>query len=171
MRPRVFPAEDASSGAPPPGGCASFNEAAGIPRGRPTKSARVRSRSWSFNEAAGIPRGRHGHDGEDSPTASGFNEAAGIPRGRLLAVVPERREPLLHASMRPRVFPAEDSILDDEPDHAPFASMRPRVFPAEDVPEAVPRTWQVARFNEAAGIPRGRLEGRYRMAAGGEGLQ
>ena len=59
--------------------------------------------------------------------------------------------------MRPRVFPAEDAMT------RPFlsrqrreASMRPRVFPAEDSTMALKRTpWP--RFNEAAGIPRGRL--------------
>ena len=35
--------------------------------------------------------------------------------------------------------------------------MRPRVFPAEDVVLRVLRDLEVAGFNEAAGIPRGRL--------------
>ena len=35
--------------------------------------------------------------------------------------------------MRPRVFPAEDSIIVVGLRHRPAASMRPRVFPAEDV--------------------------------------
>ena len=35
-----------------------------------------------------------------------FNEAAGIPRGRLASDRAIR--PIRHASMRPRVFPAED---------------------------------------------------------------
>ena len=34
--------------------------------------------------------------------------------------------------------------------------MRPRVFPAEDACMAAPATAPWARFNEAAGIPRGR---------------
>ena len=34
MRPRVFPAEDARQQVEIPSGCAGFNEAAGIPRGR-----------------------------------------------------------------------------------------------------------------------------------------
>ena len=59
MRPRVFPAEDPVDGVPLPRSDAGFNEAAGIPRGRPTP----RRRTWMrrihrFNEAAGIPRGR-----------------------------------------------------------------------------------------------------------------
>ena len=61
----------------------------------------------------------------------GFNEAAGIPRGRLVALA--ARHARSRASMRPRVFPAEDGLQ--------------RVSPAERRP----------RFNEAAGIPRGRL--------------
>ena len=43
------------------------------------------------------------------------------------------------------------------------ASMRPRVFPAEDPRPHPPAEWTVpTRFNEAAGIPRGRqsAEGR-----------
>ena len=67
----------------------------------------------------------------DASLASSFNEAAGIPRGRRW---PGRRPPARQAcaSMRPRVFPAEDHA-----DHLPVggaggASMRPRVFPAED---------------------------------------
>ena len=36
------------------------------------------------------------------------------------------------ASMRPRVFPAEDGYAKPEDIAEPVASMRPRVFPAED---------------------------------------
>ena len=36
------------------------------------------------------------------------------------------------ASMRPRVFPAEDRRQDASSDRQAVASMRPRVFPAED---------------------------------------
>ena len=61
-----------------------------------------------------------------------FNEAAGIPRGRLGG---RRQSAPWHpgASMRPRVFPAEDALRRAAPmrDGMP-ASMRPRVFPAED---------------------------------------
>ena len=59
--------------------------------------------------------------------------------------------------MRPRVFPAEDIDGVDVRSVQRDASMRPRVFPAED------RSWRrgeppcAPRFNEAAGIPRGRL--------------
>ena len=63
------------------------------------------------------------------------------------------------ASMRPRVFPAEDGEADG-PRHDPVgASMRPRVFPAEDATFDVPTGSMLpAGFNEAAGIPRGRPE-------------
>ena len=61
------------------------------------------------------------------------------------------------ASMRPRVFPAEDAerglglfVHDAE------ASMRPRVFPAEDSGGGSPTRRPPRCFNEAAGIPRGR---------------
>ena len=83
MRPRVFPAEDrldtVPAATPPPG----FNEAAGIPRGRPNGWGCCSKAPESFNEAAGIPRGR--------------------PRS--LGGLGSDRRP---ASMRPRVFPAED---------------------------------------------------------------
>ena len=39
----------------------------------------------------------------------------------------------------------------------PRASMRPRVFPAEDSRNPARRLRLHPRFNEAAGIPRGRL--------------
>ena len=62
----------------------------------------------------------------------------GIPRGRH---APSRHTGMqcVLASMRPRVFPAED----DDGNmslyaHIPRASMRPRVFPAEDVSSSFP---------------------------------
>ena len=84
------------------------------------------------------------------------------------------------ASMRPRVFPAEDVVDGDFIEVQRRASMRPRVFPAEDrddgprrgsgsvrfneagySPRKTDRTRcgsrRRSRFNEAAGIPRGRL--------------
>ena len=59
MRPRVFPAED-------DGGVVSPN-----------------CIDYSFNEAAGIPRGRRWQERWGLLWSPGFNEAAGIPRGRL----------------------------------------------------------------------------------------
>ena len=94
MRPRVFPAEDPGDGwsAVDPPSC--FNEAAGIPRGRPHGAFREHGRPLCFNEAAGIPRGR----------LPGNSRAGGHDA----------------ASMRPRVFPAEDTFdgraLDTPPD-------------------------------------------------------
>ena len=60
------------------------------------------------------------------------------------------------ASMRPRVFPAEDGHCRVCQGTGTLASMRPRVFPAEDLMTGRPPTWRTQRFNEAAGIPRGR---------------
>ncbi len=182
MRPRVFPAED-TSGASRGSAAhrAGFNEAAGIPRGRRVRArlvavdchaASMRPRvfpaedtswhraaireHWGFNEAAGIPRGRHTMRLMGKITSSRFNEAAGIPRGRQ-GPRPRGARAVCPASMRPRVFPAEDSSacsgatafcgcfneaagiprgrLDAVPDAwhpGGVASMRPRVFPAED---------------------------------------
>ena len=71
---------------------------------------------------------------------------------------PLEHEPeVAEASMRPRVFPAEDAGDVDLSTYFDDASMRPRVFPAED---SAIRRWQptpARGFNEAAGIPRGRL--------------
>ena len=62
MRPRVFPAENISTDREPVHTPPSFNEAAGIPRGKPaTSSSRPRS-TIGFNEAAGIPRGKRDGD-------------------------------------------------------------------------------------------------------------
>ena len=57
--------------------------------------------------------------------------------------------------MRPRVFPAEDPRHIRTIPQEPNASMRPRVFPAEDSPPPGDAR-SPPRFNEAAGIPRGR---------------
>ena len=69
---------------------------------------------------------------------------------------------VLPASMRPRVFPAED-LLGPRQFALEYrgASMRPRVFPAEDLDRLRPVPVGLRRFNEAAGIPRGRLRGRH----------
>ena len=62
-----------------------------------------------------------------------------------------------HASMRPRVFPAEDTPGVGGAAREVQASMRPRVFPAEDPRGGRARRDRTWCFNEAAGIPRGRL--------------
>ena len=85
MRPRVFPAEDSVAVLTPSGDTSSFNEAAGIPRGRHVLRPSWRSADPRFNEAAGIPRGR--------PTRLRAGPIASS------------------ASMRPRVFPAEDTSV------------------------------------------------------------
>ena len=59
--------------------------------------------------------------------------------------------------MRPRVFPAEDSYAPSVTSARLPASMRPRVFPAEDAMRVLPIRRGLRSFNEAAGIPRGRL--------------
>ena len=106
MRPRVFPAEDATPATFTRSRTTSFNEAAGIPRGRramerrpdrrddasmrprvfPAEDAQAsggrRSGIPGFNEAAGIPRGRQTIPFQIHGSADRFNEAAGIPRGR-----------------------------------------------------------------------------------------
>ena len=158
MRPRVFPAEDSTTGTARPAPSSRFNEAAGIPRGRrmfaPVEladfaAASMRPRVFPAEDPGGFGwrcRGRLASmrprvfPAEDAasrrwPAAhpGRFNEAAGIPRGRRLLRDQERAH--LAASMRPRVFPAED-IRNLEP--LPLvvrASMRPRVFPAEDLVE------------------------------------
>ena len=99
---------------------------------------------------------------EDAPlyrvvTSGCFNEAAGIPRGRLRHF--RRPSAGSDASMRPRVFPAEDlGYAARSMPTVANASMRPRVFPAEDAAHSwsCERVRAHLRFNEAAGIPRGR---------------
>ena len=65
--------------------------------------------------------------------------------------------PIRNASMRPRVFPAEDAPAQFYMVTISKASMRPRVFPAEDGDVSGIDGGTGIRFNEAAGIPRGRL--------------
>ena len=180
MRPRVFPAEDPFCRRGRRSVVRGFNEAAGIPRGRRAWHGSSRRHPARFNEAAGIPRGRRRWLSSCGQTATSFNEAAGIPRGRLpkrlqarvqfrIASMRPRVFPAedtdgrpaagrrVDASMRPRVFPAEDlNEAASPPSVNEKASMRPRVFPAEDPPGAQSRYGPNRRFNEAAGIPRGR---------------
>ena len=83
MRPRVFPAEDSGSVSTSKRARSSFNEAAGIPRGRLGDMLEVLE---ELGLASMRPRV---FPAEDSPPCSScpkaltrFNEAAGIPRGR-----------------------------------------------------------------------------------------
>ena len=132
MRPRVFPADDHRGWSSAMQGGQSFNEAAGIPRGRP-RSSRRRSpkRVWRFNEAAGIPRGR-----QAEREANNERVAIASMRPRVFPAEDSGGEIVidsrLDASMRPRVFPAEDVVWDGDRVVVDDASMRPRVFPAED---------------------------------------
>ena len=69
--------------------------------------------------------------------------------------------------MRPRVFPAEDVVDQVRGAGADErASMRPRVFPAEDIFFFGPQDTADYGFNEAAGIPRGRLSPGIPASAG-----
>ena len=133
MRPRVFPAEDEMLLTIVGDNVERFNEAAGIPRGRRAILPYACQNGPCFNEAAGIPRGR---------PARGDVESAGAA-----------------ASMRPRVFPAEDARRPERMRDENRASMRPRVFPAEDDSRNSPSKRRLkSGFNEAAGIPRGRRQ-------------
>ena len=132
MRPRVFPAEDDSEQPRIGVQYVGFNEAAGIPRGRPipprpprlhVPGASMRPRVFPAEDASAAQ--------DTHRQRAGFNEAAGIPRGR------RGRMPM--------------------PGCLAVASMRPRVFPAEDVKHGSMYLQRVSGFNEAAGIPRGRL--------------
>ena len=109
MRPRVFPAEDDAVTPSPGSGNPGFNEAAGIPRGRPVVHG-----WWERDNHRASMRPRV------FPAEDVGRHADGVCR-RV-------------ASMRPRVFPAEDEPPVAVPTVPPVASMRPRVFPAEDSP-------------------------------------
>ena len=156
MRPRVFPAEDSSVSKPP------YVE---------LRSASMRPRVFPAEDSAGATSARR----VPAPTV-GFNEAAGIPRGRqtVTNVVHWRCR---RASMRPRVFPAEDTHGRGSTGASRIrdASMRPRVFPAEDMTARRPRHEDVdvrpTRFNEAAGIPRGRHQVMFRSCRRSQGRQ
>ena len=82
-----------------------------------------------------------------------------------------RARMLAAASMRPRVFPAEDASVPGGVHARASASMRPRVFPAEDAPAMAQTSRPTERFNEAAGIPRGRLVSAISAQVSGPPLQ
>ena len=148
MRPRVFPAEDAASGAAAVATC--FVSASMRPRVFPAEDGKIfRDRvadigqsTLRFNEAAGIPRGRR-CSRRDRRSSAGrstrqcFNEAAGIPRGR---------DPY-----------AGDAGSICELVRVSFneAAGIPRGRPHGAIGCFTPRS-RSTRFNEAAGIPRGR---------------
>ena len=156
----------------------SFNEAAGIPRGRRRGPRSPRHPHVGFNEAAGIPRGRHtlteddfvrgwasmrprvfpaedsNRENHDERLHLRFNEAAGIPRGRHGSSVTMGRSSsrFNEAAGIPRGRRAQRA----RDGRRRRASMRPRVFPAEDRCRRCSCGSSQTRFNEAAGIPRGR---------------
>ena len=108
MRPRVFPAEDANRQPVP--SCLQLRASMRprvFPAEDPVRPSRPGAQSRRFNEAAGIPRGRRAARDARGDYSGGFNEAAGIPRGRR-ALCDGEAEQARRASMRPRVFPAED---------------------------------------------------------------
>ena len=84
MRPRVFPAEDAAGDGDLDHPGRSFNEAAGIPRGRPPRLFAAEPRRGQL--ASMRPRVFPAEDALPSKRkvkrTKSFNEAAGIPRGR-----------------------------------------------------------------------------------------
>ena len=144
MRPRVFPAEDANRADIEGKIVVGFNEAAGIPRGRHLSVLHYISiSSVGFNEAAGIPRGRPGNRRFWPVRIIASMRPRVFPAED--PTLPHRATRSLPASMRPRVFPAEDAREHHFGIRVPPASMRPRVFPAEDAgPPAARRGWQAA---------------------------
>ena len=108
MRPRVFPAEDELA---PRGLCIDAHLASMRPRVFPAEDPGMRRRipapTTSFNEAAGIPRGRLRFRDRFRRRYGASMRPRVFPAED--AVQRNLVEPLRHASMRPRVFPAEDS--------------------------------------------------------------
>ena len=131
MRPRVFPAEDCEGEFPEMSEQSRFNEAAGIPRGRPATDAPGPLGGIRFNEAAGIPRGRLFGDITTDQTDTASMRPRVFPAED--QQVHRRNGGGKGASMRPRVFPAEDLSVGFGEGSVDEASMRPRVFPAEDI--------------------------------------
>ena len=109
MRPRVFPAED----------LVIFGETAD-------------QYPQSFNEAAGIPRGRPPRGGGDPGVLVKASMRPRVFPAEDLERDGAGHSEIVQASMRPRVFPAEDAQTDGARGRHGSASMRPRVFPAED---------------------------------------
>ena len=90
MRPRVFPAENAD-----------LNTHLGL-EGEASMRPRVFPAENSGNSQAPAPAARR----------TSFNEAAGIPRGKRHRPAFLYCRPVVLASMRPRVFPAENSHVE-----------------------------------------------------------
>ena len=155
MRPRLFTAEDGAAWQCVCRTVRRFNEAAAIHRGRRRRrSVSPRPRDC-FNEAAAIHRGRRGRRRSRFARQPRFNEAAAIHRGRRGRSRPARME-VWSASMRPRLFTAEDQRAARRGGVDDRASMRPRLFTAEDLNDRRGNLTLEYSFNEAAAIHRGR---------------
>ena len=89
MRPRVFPAEDFRAAWDWFEKPSSFNEAAGIPRGRPRHLRTRPHRRLASMRPRVFPAEDVRRHGGCVRRGSRFNEAAGIPRGRPAAARPE----------------------------------------------------------------------------------
>ena len=154
MRPRVFPAEDVRRVASREGRRpASMRPRVFPAEDRPSRESPCCSRVC-FNEAAGIPRGRPRRGGERLVIITASMRRAYSPRKT--ASVGAQDSGARRASMRPRVFPAEDLIGVALRLRRHVASMRPRVFPADVTSRPGQQRQGSSGFNEAAGIPRGR---------------
>ena len=107
MRPRVFPAEDRVVGIVAVDELAASMRPRVFPAEDSRFGSRLRSAATSFNEAAGIPRGRPSPRAESSAPAAGASM-----RPRVFPAEDSRSGSAIarstRASMRPRVFPAED---------------------------------------------------------------
>ena len=162
MRPRVFPAEDSgfSRKLDAQGAFWGFNEAAGIPRGRPRTHPGQTWGRLSDGRASMRPRVFPAEDvakvqgcASCTRSRSRFNEAAGIPRGRLPSASLSAFATLVRLRFNEAAGIPRGRLL-QTPEGGPGALM--------------------LRFNEAAGIPRGRLLGGVPVAMpvdGSGGLQ
>ena len=110
MRPRVFPAENAFNTNPAARMRSRFNEAAGIPRGKPAHRTRTAAIATASMRPRVFPAENIRLHNPVFGVQPRFNEAAGIPRGKR-TVKSFQRAGLREASMRPRVFPAENGPL------------------------------------------------------------
>ena len=100
--------------------------------------------------------------------ADGFNEAAAFRRGR--ASSRRQQADPAQASMRPRLFAAEEPLLVGFPWHAADASMRPRLFAAEEPKVGDEYHIRAVGFNEAAAFRRGRDEFLRKVVRKGHGF-
>src|SRR5574340_677658 len=109
----------------------------------------------SFNEAAAFRRGRYQVENIylPAPVASMRPRLFAAEDWDARRAVEARRGA---ASMRPRLFAAEDLDAARRTGRRSGASMRPRLFAAEDMSAAITAASRRASFNEAAAFRRGR---------------